>query len=44
MCTSTSSSTLLSEHFSAFVSDDELAVLSKGLVPANMDKSTSLVE
>ena len=30
MCTSTS--TLLSECFSAFVSDDELAVLSKGVV------------
>ena len=40
--TSTSSSTLLSERFSAFVSDDKHAVLSKGVhvVPANMDNST----
>jgi len=30
--THTSTSTLLSERFSAFVSDDELAILSKGVV------------
>jgi len=38
-CT-TSSSTLLSERFSNSFSDDELAVPSKGVPPANMDKST----
>ena len=39
--TSTSGSTLYSEHFSAFVSDDEHAVLSKGVVSANTDNSTN---
>jgi len=34
--TSTSSSTLFSERFSAFVGDDELAVLSKGVVQSIM--------
>ena len=38
------SSTLPSERFSAFVSDDELAVLSKGVVLANTDKSTTLAD
>ena len=39
--TSTSSSALLSDRFSAFFSDDEYAVLSKGVVSANTDNSTN---
>jgi len=37
---SRTSSTLLRKCFSAFDSDNELAVLSKGVVLANTDKST----